>query len=61
MTESAHSDVKVHLNILTVGQVFWGGWLMHGIKIPQQNFALKKEGGVFVGHYGNRFLRVQIN
>ena len=32
---------------------------MHGIKIPQQDFALKMQGGglcarggVFVGHYG---------
>ena len=38
----------------------WGGWLMHWIKIPQQEFALKMQGGlmregvggVFVGHYG---------
>ena len=29
------------------------GWgLMHGIKIPQQDFALKRlGGGIFVGHY----------
>ena len=25
---------------------------MHGIKIPQQDFALKCRGGVFAGHYG---------
>ena len=27
---------------------------MHGIKIPQQEFALKMQGGggVFAGHYG---------
>ena len=41
-----------HQNVLTNPQVTW---LMRGIKIPQQDFALKKEGGVFVGHYGNRF------
>ena len=33
---------------------------MHGIKIPQHDFALKmqgrpmREGGVFAGHYGTR-------
>ena len=42
----------------------WGGGLMRGIKIPQQDFALKmlgglmreggrgRGGGVFAGHYG---------
>ena len=34
-----------------------GGGLMHGIKIPQQDFALKIQGrggggGLFAGHYG---------
>ena len=29
-----------------------GGGLMRGIKIPQQDFALKMLGGVFAGHYG---------
>ena len=33
---------------------------MRGIKIPQQDFALKmpgglmREGGLFAGHYGNK-------
>ena len=38
----------------------WGGGeLMYGIKIPQQDFALKMQGGLcargglFAGHYGN--------
>ena len=38
---------------------FWGGGLMHGIKIPQQDFVLKTQrgglmregGGIFAGHY----------
>ena len=30
-----------------------GGGVMRGIEIPQQEFALKMQGGVFVGHYGN--------
>ena len=25
---------------------------MRGIKIPQQDFALKRQGGIFAGHYG---------
>ena len=31
-----------------------GRGLMHGIKIPQQDFALKMwgGGGIFAGHYG---------
>ena len=42
-----------------------GGGLMRGIKIPQQDFALKRqggggglmrEGGVFAGHHGNNIL-----
>ena len=42
-----------------VGVFFWGGGLMHGIKIPQQDFALKTQGGLmhergaFAGHYSN--------
>ena len=47
------------------------GWaLMHGIKIPQQHFALKRQGGgglyarggVFAGHYGtsSRMISCQI-
>ena len=35
---------------------WWGGGLMCGIKIPQQNFALKMQGGgVFAGHYSTSF------
>ena len=26
---------------------------MHRIKIPQHDFALKMQGGLFAGHYGN--------
>ena len=35
-----------------------GGGLMHGIRIPQQEFALKMQGGgdVFAGPYGNSYL-----
>ena len=41
----------------------WDGGLMCGIKIPQQEFALKMQGGfcarggIFAGHYGNYLLR----
>ena len=37
-----------------------GGGLMRGIKIPQQEFALKMQGGegVFVGHYGIYTIRI---
>ena len=38
-----------------------GGGLMHGIKIPLHDFALKMQGGglrarggVFAGHYGSK-------
>ena len=39
---------------------FWSGGLMRGIRIPQQDFALKTMGGegVFAGHYGNKIYRV---
>ena len=43
----------MHLRCVCVG-----GVLLHGIKTPQQDFALKMQGelmrerGVFVGHYG---------
>ena len=42
-------DSRVALNISSVGWVrvfFWGGGLMRGIKIPQQDFALKTQGGL---------------
>ena len=36
---------------------------MRGIKIPQQEFVLKMQGGVFVGHYGNNkhLMQAEIN
>ena len=44
-------------NILTPGCVFfWGvGWLMRGIKIPQQDLALKMQRGLCVCG-GGRYL-----
>ena len=30
--------------------------LMRGIKIPQQDLALKMAGGVFAGHYGKSII-----
>ena len=38
----------VTLIILTLR---WGAYVQD--KIPQQDFALKRQGGVFAGHYGN--------
>ena len=41
---------------------FWGGGLMHRIKIPQQDFVLKTQrGGVFAGHYNISSLSVSIS
>ena len=39
-----------------------GGGLIREIKIPQQDFALKLQGGlcVFAGHYGNYTPKIEI-
>ena len=46
---SHHGDLEPDC----VGVLMRGEGLMHGVKVPLQNFALKMQGGlVFAGHYG---------